>query len=141
MEKSYATSYAELRCEKANLACGRNPDKHSLDGVGILKRATDMADKYLIYKKNSSQFNHYPDYLFKTSPMVPQIAVDMGQVGPENPLQSKEVYFDASHLCCIHHKTLALFVYHLAVWCILRIGTMEVKSEYMRKQLLLEIDG
>ena len=35
-------SYTNFRSEKANLACERNPDKHSLEAVGILKKATDM---------------------------------------------------------------------------------------------------
>ena len=43
-------SYANLRYEKANLAHERNSDKHSLDAVGILKKATDMEDKDWIVK-------------------------------------------------------------------------------------------
>ena len=59
----------ELSCtnrgsEKANVAHGRNPDKHSLEVVGILKQAMDKEDKYLIYKINNSQFNGVPDYIF-----------------------------------------------------------------------------
>ena len=57
------------------------------------------------------------------------IAPDMGQKGPENPLQSEEVYFDGSHLQWICYKTLALFVYHPAMQCILRTATIEVKSK------------
>ena len=30
-----------------------------------------------------------------------QLAVDMDQKGPENPLQAKEAYFDVSHLWCV----------------------------------------
>ena len=67
------------------------------------------------------------------------IAVNMDQGGPENPLQGEEAYFDGSHLRCTDYKTLALFVYHLAMWCI-RIATMEVKSETTYKnQFLHEI--
>ena len=47
-------SYTNLRYEKANLACERNPDNHSLEAVGNLKKATDMEDKYLIYEINNS---------------------------------------------------------------------------------------
>ena len=57
-------SYASVRSEKAKIAQERNPDKHSLEAVGILKQATDKEDKYLIYKINSSQFNGQPDYIF-----------------------------------------------------------------------------
>ena len=36
--------------------------------------------------------------MFKSSHAVAQIAVDMDQEGPENPLQGEEAYFDGSHL-------------------------------------------
>ena len=32
--------------KKAKLACEKNPDKHSLEGVGHLNQATDKEDKY-----------------------------------------------------------------------------------------------
>ena len=48
-------SCTNLRYEKGNLAHERNPDKHSLEAVGILKKATDMEDQYLIYKINNSE--------------------------------------------------------------------------------------
>ena len=47
-------SYGNLICEKASFVPESNPDKHSLEAIGILKRATDMEDKYLIYKINDS---------------------------------------------------------------------------------------
>ena len=47
-------SYANVRSKKAKIARERNPDKHSLEAVGILKQATDKEDKYLIYQINNS---------------------------------------------------------------------------------------
>ena len=82
-------SYTNLRYEKAELAC-KNPDKHLLEAVGILKKATDIEDKYIIYKINNSQFKRKQDYIFKSSGPMAQVANDMGQDGPENPLQCKE---------------------------------------------------
>ena len=41
--------YANVRLEKAKIAWEKNPDKHSLEAVGVLKQATDKEDKYLIY--------------------------------------------------------------------------------------------
>ena len=49
-------SYATIRSQKANISQERNPDKHSLEAVGILKQALDKEDKYLIYKIYNSQF-------------------------------------------------------------------------------------
>ena len=41
-------SYANVRTEKAKIAWERNPGKHFLEAVGILKQAMDKEDKYLI---------------------------------------------------------------------------------------------
>ena len=75
-------SYTNLRYEKANLAHEKFPDKHSLEAVGILKKAADMEDKCL----NNSQFKGEPDYVFKISHPMAQVAIDMDQDGPENAL-------------------------------------------------------
>ena len=40
----------KIRSTKAKISMERNPDKHSLEAVGILKQAMDKEDKYLIYK-------------------------------------------------------------------------------------------
>ena len=48
--RAMCLSYTKIRSKKANVAHVRNPDKHSIESVGILKQATDKKDKYLIYK-------------------------------------------------------------------------------------------
>ena len=44
-----------------------------------------MEDKYLIYIIDNCQFNGEPDYLFKNSSSMVQVAIDMDQDGPEIP--------------------------------------------------------
>ena len=62
-----------------------------------------------------------------------QVAIDMDQDGPENPLQYEKGYFDGCHSGCFGFKTLALFIYHQAIWHILQLATMEVKmSQHMK---------
>ena len=58
-----------------------------------------------------------------------QFTINMDQNGPEHPLQGEDAYFDGCHSRCAGYKTLALFVYHTAMCHILRLATMEVKSE------------
>ena len=53
----------------------------------------------------------------------------MHQDGHEHPLQGEEAYHYGWHLQCIIYKTLALFVYHLAMWHMIRLATMEIKNE------------
>ena len=122
-------SYANVRSEKAKITHKRNPDKHSLEAVGILKQATDKEDKYLIYRINNSQFNGQPNHVFKSSVPMAQLAIDMDQDGLEHPLQGEEAYFNGCYSRCTGYKTLALFVYHMAMCHILRLAVMEVKSE------------
>ena len=57
-----------------------------------------MGERYLIYKINNTQFNGDPDYMFKSSHTMAQIAVDMDQERPKNRLQSEETYFGGAHL-------------------------------------------
>ena len=40
--------YTNIRSENAKMSQERNPDKHSLEAVGILKQATDKEDTYPI---------------------------------------------------------------------------------------------
>ena len=79
-------SYDNIRSEKAKISWERNSDKHSLEAVGTLKQATDKEDKYVIYKINNSQFNGQPDYIFKSSAPMAQLAIDIDQDSPEHPL-------------------------------------------------------
>ena len=122
-------SYANVRSEKAKISWERNSDKHSLEVVGILKEAMDKEDKYLIYKINNSQLNGQPDYTFKSSAPMAQLAIDMDQEGLQYPLQGEEAYFNGCHSRCAGYKTLALFVYHTAMCRILKLAMMEAKSE------------
>ena len=89
----------------------------------------DKEDKYLIYQINNTQFNVQPNYVFKSSVPMAQLAIYMDQNGPEHPLSGEEAYFDGCHSRCAGYKTLALFVYHMAMHHILRLAMMEVKSE------------
>ena len=128
-KRAMQLSYANIRSEKAKISQEKNPDKHSLEAVGILKQTTDKEGKYLIYKINNFQSNGQPDYIFKSSAPVAQLAIEMDQDGLQHPLQDEEAYFDGCHSICAGYKTLALFVYHTAMHCILRLAMMEAKSE------------
>ena len=119
--------YANVRSEKVKITWERNQHKHSLEAVGILKQATDKEDKYLIYKINNSQFNGQPDYIFKNSAPMAQLAIVLDHDGLEHPLQGEDAYFNGCHSRCAGYKTLALFVYHTAMHHILRLAMMEVK--------------
>ena len=75
------------------------------------------------------QFNRQSDYVFKSSAPMAQLAMDMDQDGPEHPLQDEKAYFDGCHSQCVGYKTHALFVYHPAMWHILRLAPVKVRNE------------
>ena len=58
-----------------------------------------------------------------------QMAVDMDQAGPENMLQMENTYFDATHSRVYGFKTFALWLVHPAMLQILRLASMEIRSE------------
>ena len=75
----------------------RNPDKHSVEAVDILKQAMDKENNYLIYKINNLQFNGEPDYIFYSNVPMVQLAIDIDQDGLQHPLQGKEAYINGCH--------------------------------------------
>ena len=105
------------------------PDTHSFEAVGILKKSTDKHDPYLIYRVNDSNCNDGPDLVFKSSKVLLQMAANMDQSGPQNALQEQVVYFDGTHSRCVGFKTLGLFFLHPGMRKLLRIASMEVRSE------------
>ena len=87
-------SYTYIRSMKAKVACERNPDKNSLEVVGILKQATHKEGKYLIYKIYNWEFNRKLEYVFYSSTPMTQLAIDMDQDGPKYPLWGQKAYFN-----------------------------------------------
>ena len=80
---------------------------------------------------------------------IREVAVQMDQEGPAHPLQGEKAYVNGSHSGWIGFKILALFIYHPAMCCILKIAAMDVKSEssqvvsffVMFNEVLAEIAG
>ena len=58
-----------------------------------------------------------------------KMAIDMDQDGPNNLLQTENAYFDATHSCVHGFKTIGLWLVHPAMLQILRLASMEIRSE------------
>ena len=71
-------------------------DHNSFDAVAIVKKGVDKKSPYYIYKVNNGASNNTSDYVFKTSPVMAQIAIDMDIDGPHNILQKENAYFDTT---------------------------------------------
>lgn len=111
----------------------QDPSPHSFEAVAIYRQGLIKKDPYLIYKINDSSFNDNPDYVFKSSREMGNLALQMDQCNTNSsPLMEEEAYFDGAHKRCMGFKTLALFVYHPAMRKILKLATMEVRAENTR---------
>ena len=67
-------------------------EPNSMEAVAEIKKASDANDFMHIYKINSKNMNEDPDYVFKTSHLMMEIALQMDQNGEENSLQ-EEIMF------------------------------------------------
>ena len=110
--------------------CLQNPNRQSFDAVAEVKKGSDNIDKFYIYHINNSMINGQPDYVFKSSLKMAKVAILMVQASSTyNALQEEDCYFDGTHTRVKGSKTLALWVYHPGMRCILRLATMDVRAE------------
>ena len=71
---------------------------NSMEAVAKVKSGSDEHDNMHIYKINSKSLNpDYPDFVFKTSQVMMEIALQMDQGGEENALQDEMCFFDGAH--------------------------------------------
>ena len=102
----------------------------SLEAVAEVKKASDDIDPFYIYQVNSKKMNNRPDYVMKASSKILQLAIDMDVDGPENPLQLEDAYFDGAHSRCSEFISLGLWVMHPSMRQIIRLASMEVRTEH-----------
>ena len=70
---------------------------NSMEAVAQIKRASDSNDTMHIYKINTKHMNDQPDYIFKTSRIMMEMALKMDQNTTENSLQEELCFFDDAH--------------------------------------------
>ena len=72
-------------------------DNNFFDAVAIIKKWTDLKDEFYIYWINNGSTNECSDYIFKSSKVMAELAIQMDVEGPENILQKENAYFDTTH--------------------------------------------
>ena len=109
------------------------PEQHvetqSLEAVAELKKGSDLIDPLHIYKINSKAMNNQPDFVMKSSSKILKVALQMDQDGEENPLQQEDAFFDGCHSRCTGFISLGLWVQHPSMRRVIRLASMEVRSE------------
>ena len=119
--------YAFLRKQQKK---SLGPTTQSIEAIMKLKESCKDIDPFFIYKVNMEGMNEGPTFVFKTSRQALQIAMDMDiNSTTNNPLKEEEAFFDGQHSRVKNFKTLSLFTLHPAMKKLVRIASMEVKSE------------
>ena len=98
---------------EADPSFGFGEDHNSFDAVAIVKKGVDKKSPYkVIYKVNNGASNNTSDYVFNTSPVMAQIAIDIDIDGPQSILQKENGYFDTT-LCRVYgFSSFGLWFYH-----------------------------
>ena len=104
-------------------------DHNSFDAVAIAKKGVDKKSPYYIYKVNNGASNNTADYVFKISPVMAQIAIDMNIDGPQNILQKENTYFDTTFCRVYGFSSFGLWFYHPSMHKILHPATMDMRTE------------
>ena len=107
-------------------------DHNSFDAVGIVKQKTDTKDPFYIYKIGNKNLGGGSDHVFKSSRKLAEIATHMDVDGVPNLLQLENAYFDATHTRVYGFKSLGMWLLHPAMRKMLRLASMEIRSENYR---------
>lgn len=86
-----------------------NPMGHSFDALAKYKATTDKLDKFLIYRAQNGSLNGGPSYVFKTSEIQLQMALDMDR-DTDGILKNEVCFADGNHKRCQGYITLTLWV-------------------------------
>ena len=111
-----------------------DPDKEpvevqSIRAVALLKKTSDKIDPLHIFRINDKAMNNQPDFVMKSSSKILAVALQMDQDAEKNPLQEEDAFFDGCHSRCTDFISLGLWVQHPSMCCLIRLASMEVKSE------------
>ena len=134
LAKSEADAWVDRRAVKRQMNIVNSSgsgDHNSFDAVGRLKQKTDESDKYYIYSIGNSDFSEdvTTDHIFKSSKETAELAIAMDQDSPNKILQLENAYFDATHTRMYGFKTFGLWLQHPAMKMMIRLGSMEIRSE------------
>ena len=122
-------AYQKIKRDMAMEITEQHVETQSLEAVAELKKGSDTIDPLHIYKINSKAMNNQPDFVMKSSSKILKVALQMDQDGEENPLQQEDAFFDRCHSRCTGFISLGLWVQHPSMRRVIRLASMEVRSE------------
>ncbi len=117
-----------IKNAKKSAAKQKRPHGHSFEAVSVLKKKTDLKDPFLIYKANDGSLNEQPSYVFKSSKLRANMAINMDRTG-DHMLSKEYCHFDGKHDRCKNFVTLTARVYHPVLRRMVKLALMECNSE------------
>ena len=122
-------AYRKVKRDMAVDIPKQHVETQSLEAVAELKKGSDLIDPLHIYRINSKVMNNQPDFVMKSSSKILKVALQMDQDGEEKPLQQEDAFFDGCHSRCTRFISLGLWVQHPSMQRVIRLASMEVRSE------------
>ena len=106
-------------------------DSNLVDALLRMKKTTDAYDTFFLYEISLAAFStqQRQDYVFKTSHECCEVAIEADIDGPANPLQEENIYVDGKHGRVERFISLAMWIRHQALNKLIRLCSMEVRSE------------
>ena len=102
--------------------------RQSIESIATVKEGSDKVDKFLCWRINGDGMNENPGYVFKTAAHALDLCLEM-DCSKDGALNDQECFFDGMFSRCKDWITLACWVYHPASRRLMKIATMEVRSE------------
>ena len=128
--KAATDSSALKEARKETLSDIIDMDMHSIHAVSLVKKESDKVDPYHIYSINDRHLNITSSFVFKSSTVACRLALQMHNMGGlKNPMQEQVVYMDGMHGCVNGYVTLTMWVYSPVTLGVLKLATMDAKSE------------
>ena len=105
-------------------------ERHSINGIGIIKQKQDEQDPLHIYKINDRKLNGKPSFVFKSSTPMARIALLMDQKNKvKTPFQDAVAFMDGLHSRVVDYTTHTLWVHNPVICHLQHIACMECKLE------------
>ena len=73
--------------------------------------------------------NYSSDYVFKSSRIMDELAIQIDVEGSDNILQEENGYFDTTHTKIHGFKYLGLWLFHPTMRKVIRLASMDIRTE------------
>lgn len=106
-----------------------NPVGDNFEALGVFRDKCNELDRFLIFRVNNRSLNGEASFVFKSSQMMAEMAIEMDRNNTGSPFAEEYVHVDATHTRCRNFQTVTLWVYHPVMRKLMRLAMMDVEVE------------